>query len=207
MKELQVRPLFAAPPAAPADMVIVPREILMRALELLSCIGCSPEGAEHDVRDAAKLQEDIKPFIAAAPAPAVPVAFCELTPNGNISYFDGKPMIMVGPVGNECHTVPLFAGAPSSAAPVVPLTDADIDRIADAVPVDEIDVHITTWHRRFARAVLSAAPAAPVPLTDDQIDEIWDGSFDSADPKRQLSFRQIITRAIEAHHGIGGSNG
>jgi len=43
------------------------------------------------------------------------------------------------------------------------LTDADIDRIADAVPIDQIGVHITTWHRRFARAVLAAQPA-PVPV-------------------------------------------
>jgi hypothetical protein len=50
------------------------------------------------------------------------------------------------------------------------LTDADLDRIADAVPVDPLGVHITTWHRRFARAVLAAQPApAPVPLTDEQI--------------------------------------
>jgi hypothetical protein len=42
------------------------------------------------------------------------------------------------------------------------LTDADIDRIADAVPIDPLGVHITTWHRRFARAVLAAQPA-PVP--------------------------------------------
>jgi len=45
------------------------------------------------------------------------------------------------------------------------LTDADLDRIADAVPVDTIGVHITTWHRRFARAVLAAQPA-PVPTTE-----------------------------------------
>jgi hypothetical protein len=38
------------------------------------------------------------------------------------------------------------------------MTDAEIDRIADAVPIDTIDVHITTWHRRFARAVLAAQP-------------------------------------------------
>ena len=55
-------------------------------------------------------------------------------------------------------------------------------------------------------ATPQAQPAPAVqPLTDEQIDEIWDGTFDSADPKRQLSFRQIITRAIEAHRGIGGS--
>jgi hypothetical protein len=34
-------------------------------------------------------------------------------------------------------------------------TDADIDRIADAVPIDN---RATTWHRRFARAVLAAQP-------------------------------------------------
>jgi hypothetical protein len=38
------------------------------------------------------------------------------------------------------------------------MTDAELDRIADAVPIDTIGVHITTWHRRFARAVLAAQP-------------------------------------------------
>jgi hypothetical protein len=38
-----------------------------------------------------------------------PKAFCALTPNGMIGYFDGKPMIMVGKVGNDCHTTPLYA--------------------------------------------------------------------------------------------------
>jgi hypothetical protein len=38
------------------------------------------------------------------------------------------------------------------------MTDAEIERIADAVPVDQIGLHITTWHRRFARAVLAAQP-------------------------------------------------
>lgn len=47
-------------------------------------------------------------------------------------------------------------------------TDADIDRIADAVPVDQIGVHITTWHRRFARAVLAAQPA-PVPCARNEL--------------------------------------
>jgi hypothetical protein len=35
------------------------------------------------------------------------------------------------------------------------LTDADIDAIADAVSIDN---RATTWHRRFARAVLAAQP-------------------------------------------------
>jgi hypothetical protein len=31
-----------------------------------------------------------------------------LTPSGQIAYFDGKPMVMPGPVGNEHHPVPLY---------------------------------------------------------------------------------------------------
>ena len=46
-------------------------------------------------------------------------------------------------------------------APAAPLTDTDIDRIADAVPVDELEVYTSSWHIRFARALLSAAPAVP----------------------------------------------
>jgi len=38
-----------------------------------------------------------------------PVVFCALTPNGMMGYFDGKPMIMVGKIGNDCHTTPLYA--------------------------------------------------------------------------------------------------
>ena len=55
------------------------------------------------------------------------------------------------------------------------------------------------------REQLAAAQPTPaaVPLTDEQIDKIWDGTFNVTDPKRQLSFRQIITRAIELAHGIG----
>lgn len=58
--------------------------------------------------------------------------------------------------------------------------------------------------RGWTEVPLYAAPPAPaaVPLTNEQIDEIWDGTFRSEDPNRKLSFRQIITRAIERAHGI-----
>jgi hypothetical protein len=51
---------------------------------------------------------------AAAPsaqpeAQAEPVAWCALTASGRIAYFDGKPMVMPGPVGNDLHPVPLYA--------------------------------------------------------------------------------------------------
>lgn len=39
-----------------------------------------------------------------------PVAWCELSIDGkHIAHFDGKPVIMAGPVGNDCHRTPLFA--------------------------------------------------------------------------------------------------
>lgn len=45
----------------------------------------------------------------AAPAvQAEPVAHCCLTEAGQIAFFDGKPMVMVGPVGNEHHSTPLY---------------------------------------------------------------------------------------------------
>lgn len=38
-----------------------------------------------------------------------PVAWYEPALDGrSVSYFDGKPMIMVGKIGNEHHTVPLY---------------------------------------------------------------------------------------------------
>lgn len=36
------------------------------------------------------------------------VAWVELTASGRIAYFDGRPMLMVGPVGNEHHPVALY---------------------------------------------------------------------------------------------------
>ena len=36
------------------------------------------------------------------------VAWCCLNQSGKISYFDGKPMIMVGKVGNQLHETPLY---------------------------------------------------------------------------------------------------
>lgn len=51
----------------------------------------------------------IAPLHALAQSDAQPVAWCCLTAAGNIAYFDGKPMVMVGPVGNEHHKTPLYA--------------------------------------------------------------------------------------------------
>lgn len=58
----------------------------------------------------------IAPLHALAQSDAQPVAWCCLTAAGNIAYFDGKPMVMVGPVGNEHHKTPLYA-SPQEAQP------------------------------------------------------------------------------------------
>jgi len=52
---------------------------------------------------------------------------------------------------------------------------------------------------RAAHSLAAAPPpVALTPLSDEQIDEIWDRVFSQDDPNRKLSFRQLITRAIEA---------
>lgn len=54
-----------------------------------------------------------------------PVAWCALTASGKIAYFDGKPSVMPGPVGNECHPHPLYThpdpAAPQSEGPILSL--------------------------------------------------------------------------------------
>jgi hypothetical protein len=44
------------------------------------------------------------------------VMWCELTAGGQVAYFDGRPMVMPGPVGNDCHTVALTPHAPAQSA-------------------------------------------------------------------------------------------
>jgi hypothetical protein len=60
-----------------------------------------------------------------AEQPAGVVAWCALTPSGQIAYFDGKPMVMPGPVGNEHHPVPLYA-SPRGQAEDAQRLDADM---------------------------------------------------------------------------------
>ena len=106
-------------------------------------------------------------MIAAAPAPAVPtisplaLRALRMADMALASWENGYAFDSHG-ASREAQRLVTEALA-QSAAPAVPLTDADLDRIADAVPVDDIGVHITTWHRRFARAVLSATPAVREP--------------------------------------------
>ena len=58
------------------------------------------------------------------------VAWCELSIDGkHIAHFDGKLVIMAGPVGNDCHRTPLFA---KPTPPVREPTEA-VNRLADAI--------------------------------------------------------------------------
>lgn len=56
-------------------------------------------------------RELLRFLLDAAPEAAEPVAWCALSIDGkHIAYFDGKPMVMPGRMGNDCHPVPLYAG-------------------------------------------------------------------------------------------------
>ena len=57
-----------------------------------------------------------------------PVAWCQLGLDGkSIAYFDGKPMIMTGHVGNQHHPTPLFTAQPQRfAGKDVKLSDSEI---------------------------------------------------------------------------------
>lgn len=65
-------------------------------------------------------------YIASLPpvtqAKSEAVAWCQLTKAGTIAYFDGKPMVMPGTVGNDCHPDPLYT-APREAVERQPLTE------------------------------------------------------------------------------------
>lgn len=112
---------------------------------------------------------------APQPAPAgQPVAWCELTAGGQIAYFDGKPMVMPGPVGNDCHPHPLYVGgAPAPAVGV--LTDEQIDALAIQWADNGIQFRtigngsqqqfVTLTPNRLRLLVRAALAAQPAPKT------------------------------------------
>lgn len=173
----------------------------------------------------------------AAPAPAVPRHVRKIggsfqhsgTVVAEFKTTAGEPRIVLefdAPVAGMLHVYRPDQVEPcESAAPAVPdlKHKPTVQRLMDlarkfrATPGDLYDGAYKELQQACYEA-LSAAPAVPtvrepvtashqLPLTDGQMDEIWDGAFDSADPKRQLSFRQSITRAIEQAHGIGTQGG
>jgi hypothetical protein len=115
-------------------------------------------------------------------AQAEPVAWCELTPAGKIAYFDGRPMVMPGPVGNDCHTTPLYAHHPAQgvggerSAFETWITETlnygyDLERDAGLGEGYTHDATDTAWLAWQARAALAQAPAAEP--TDADVDKAW----------------------------------
>jgi hypothetical protein len=63
----------------------------------------------------------------AEPVTDEPLAFCDLTLNGkSIAYFDGKPIIMAGNVGNDRHPYALYLHPPKPEPARKPMTEAEM---------------------------------------------------------------------------------
>ena len=220
------------PEVSSAAQALVDRGAAQAAPEPVAWYRPSPDGDDSIFRDhrtvvacTGNKWEGFLPLYAAAPpaAPADPwkaaiddeLVCCHIGTTDSFpdakaalkNLIDWNVQIALDPAVSSDAQALIEKG--KSATPAVPLTDEMVEAEFVSRGDDKGQGLHPYWKDafregfNFARSQLSAAPAAPVPLTDDQIDEIWDGSFDSADPKRQLSFRQTITRAIEQAHGIG----
>jgi hypothetical protein len=77
------------------------REIMQQALDALKLGGLIKK-----TQVIAALEQEL------AKPEQEPVAWCSLNGCGEIGFFDGKPMIMVGKVGNDCHETPLYTSPP-----------------------------------------------------------------------------------------------
>jgi hypothetical protein len=120
------------------------------ALEDTPCPGCNGPRSAGPCCEDCSWQD--KPR-AASPPVVQPeaVAHCALTASGKIAHFDGKPMVMVGPVGNEHHPVPLFASPPS--AELKTLSDEEIKQIGRESVARWIEIEAGTQLHDFARAI------------------------------------------------------
>jgi hypothetical protein len=78
-----------------------------------------------------------------------PLAWCSLNGRGEIGYFDGKPMIMVGKVGNDCHETPLYTAPPRK--PWQGLTDEEMPTLTTGTgPITMLPFRET---KTFIRAI------------------------------------------------------
>jgi len=95
---------------------------------------------------------------------------------------------------------------PAAPAPAAPVPDGMVPEWAAFLEYWTHESHLQTFadrerFRAAARAMIAASPAAPVPLTDEQIDELWRAPMSADWEHREFA------RAIEKAHGIGGGNG
>ena len=78
-------------------MITLPSEVVERALAALD--------AEDPYRAAVALRAALEQ----SQGEQAPVAWCALNADrSGIAYFDGRPIIMTGPIGNEHHPDPLY---------------------------------------------------------------------------------------------------
>lgn len=116
------------------------------------------------------------------------VAYCALTPSGKIAYFDGKPMVMAGPVGNEHHPHPLYTtpqpaekqGEASRPDLLEKLTyhalecdDMTLDEVLEVLANGWKKVHGRTERQFLLQLVrlMASAPSAPQPAAQDKLRE------------------------------------
>ena len=130
-------------------------ESLQIAAVALQDIACSSQTNnllwwQIRAREAQKqITERLTNSAPAEPVKQEPVAWCELTKAGEIAYFDGKPIIMPGKIGNDCHPTPLYA-AP---ARTKDLTDDEIHDVFKSLGFSLADPRTEDFS--VARAVIA----------------------------------------------------
>lgn len=105
------------------EMIMLPREVVERALDALAqgcpqdCKdGMTDSGGVHPWGEAALIEcpscqavEALRAALEQSQGEQAPVAWCALNADrSGIAYFDGRPIIMTGPIGNEHHPDPLY---------------------------------------------------------------------------------------------------
>ncbi len=94
-----------------------------------------------------------------------PVAWCQLTPSGQIAFFDGKPMVMVSTVGNEHHMTPLYA-APPQRQPSGSFVAWNNTLCNPLAPAEK--QNLSAWEDGYASGIKDQLQ----PLTEQEIDEL-----------------------------------
>ena len=176
------------------------RELLQQALDALLT------GYHQGTQDAiAALREAL-----AAPEPE-PVAWYLPSPDGDDSIFRDHRTV-VACTGNKWEGfLPLYAAPPAAPEPepVAEVYRARYGRRARNVGVDDVrklnGVALPPLGTKlYAAPPAAPAPAAPVvPLTDEQINEMWRKIRAEDDSWMPLP-HEVFARAIERAHGITG---
>ena len=172
------------------------RELLQQALDALLT------GYHQGTQDAiAALREAL-----AAPEPE-PVAWYLPSPDGDDSIFRDHRTV-VACTGNKWEGfLPLYTTPPAAPAPAAPDGWVMVPRepTPEMLAVVRNGPMHETWTEGYC-AMIAASPAAPVvPLTDEQINEMWRKIRAEDDSWMPLP-HEVFARAIERAHGITGAS-